>query len=442
VDKQWRLPRDQCKHRYETRFNQNPFIANTYLRKALRRYELLHTNAINSMNIVDDLLETDPNKVKYKYILADISHCGLNNRLISIISLYLISLLTDRILLIYSDSFGVDEIFCQAFEYSDWIFPVTVPWDSIKNLALNSPCKAISYSEEPFTHHVSTEDIVATNHHWKDTQILHFFNGEHYFVPLLFANPYLKEKLHFLFPSLNVATTIGTYLFHPRDYLWDEILETYYHLKTISPVSAPLVGIQFRHGFKDATQPEVQCIPTANNSFGHQQPWPKNTAVFISSMYPITLNDFHLNGFLDAEWNVYQRYADLHESHELNATVHALHDVWLLSMTDVTILSHSSTFDYMAAAFKGSAGYYGYNHKMVSCEPPHQISSFYPGYANLMCSRPVSHEPEYIGWMPHREIEEIMLKETDTFMRATDMCQFNKKNGITRVGWQLIARNT
>jgi hypothetical protein len=444
----WSQPRDDCKHRYDHRFHQSSPLENFYLKKVMKKYELFHTKAINSGKIIDDLLQKDENAIVYKYIYLELDVSGLCNRLINVLWLYVFALLTNRILLVRSTSFDLNALLCQPFEYSDWIYPETkVPWETIKSLRENDRIHWKFKTFEGF----HTEDIQrlvsevnlldhSTNsgneespaHHINKYQILHFKGQERYYMPLLFLNPFLHSTLHTLFPTYNVATPLVRYLIHPRNHVWNDIMSSYNHIKIMNNNNL-YVGIQFRAG--DNYDNQWNCIPRAGPNL-----WPVNTTIFPSSLFKFHIEMFINRGYENARtWNLYPKYIDLSENHEIEQQYHALHDIFLLSLSDVTILSPRSSFAYMTQALKG-----------VSCHFPNSpvvrmCSRFLRNQESRKCYLPPSHEICYQDIMHSEKLNNLVQSaEASKFiMRCEDICQNQTRNNNEEygLGWKLIAKS-
>ena len=119
---------EHCLHRNEQRFRQNPLIYNTELKNALLRYNEIHKscNQYIQKEILTPINDKETlNQMKCKYIILNVDISGLGNRLMTVLTYYLMALLTDRVLLILSEEYNWNEIFCEPFYNSSWIFPTS-----------------------------------------------------------------------------------------------------------------------------------------------------------------------------------------------------------------------------------------------------------------------------------------------------------------------------
>ena len=133
---QSKLQQDVCMHKREKRYQQNPYIANPYLRQALESYEILHAQA-TAGNVTEDLLRaaTSQDGAVHRYLYLELTVSGLGNRLNSLLSGFLYALLTRRILLVSAGTYSFDDLFCQPFSGGNWLWPVEVSFDHLVNMA-------------------------------------------------------------------------------------------------------------------------------------------------------------------------------------------------------------------------------------------------------------------------------------------------------------------
>lgn len=129
---------DVCMHKREKRYQQNPYIANPYLRQALESYEILHAQA-TAGNITEDLLRAATSKdggAVHRYLYLELTSSGLGNRLNSLLSGFLYALLTHRVLLVSAGTYSFDDLFCQPFSGGNWLWPQVVTYDHLVNIAV------------------------------------------------------------------------------------------------------------------------------------------------------------------------------------------------------------------------------------------------------------------------------------------------------------------
>lgn len=201
------------------------FHNNGALDKATHRYEIRHQSYDHSLfesvsrnetkNAVED---------KHRYILVILDNfAGLGNRLLLLISSYLLALLTDRMIYVYTNEFSIDDILCQPFPKSNWILPNSVNWkqnvDGIFRLYFYHDREYESSKPVGFSNISDTTVGMGRKPIW-------VVYGNQYFVPLLFMNPFLREQLISWFPDFKIASVLAPYLLHPSDSVWRNILDT------------------------------------------------------------------------------------------------------------------------------------------------------------------------------------------------------------------------
>ena len=284
--------------------------------QALKRYESLHYDSISKEAPVDVFQKAGTDS-KYKYVYAHVGSSGLGNRLLNIISSFVLALITDRVLVVYSPHYDLQKVFCEPFPNSSWILPHEVKVPGGKMV-------------DQYGLTLETTDFKTL-----DTQIIQMRDVEQYFMTQLFVNKHLIGRLNELFPGRNVGTVISKYLLHPVNEIWADILHTFEHRDS----NILTVGLQVRHPAVSATA-MLTCLP----------PLPQTAHIFIASLGNLVQEV--KNAY--PTWNVTQRFVEGGERHDLTQVKTALHDIFLLSMCDKVVISVRSTFGYMIMALKGS----------------------------------------------------------------------------------------
>lgn len=317
----------KCLHKKETRFNQRIPIESPALRVVLKRYEELHKEATTTENIKEVFLSADsPDKVKYKYVYMQQGSSGLGNRLISILSGFLFALLTDRVLLIKSMDYDFNSLLCQPFHNSSWILPEGIEINKISDkIKRGGSAGGGQYGN------MKEPDYIRE---LKNVPLYYMIDSEQYFMPYIFGNLEFKERLEKWFPSKNVGTVLGKYLFHPRDDIWQEVLESFQS----KPALGHSLGMQVRT--QSNWNQQLSC-------FGDI---PNESYIYIASLGNIKDNLKKIN----PTWIITQKYSEGSQVNDLNQVKHALYDIFLLSLTDRCAISAHSTFGYLIMALKGS----------------------------------------------------------------------------------------
>ena len=167
--------------------------------------------------------------VKSKYVYVYAGSSGLGNRLLSILSAFLLSLLTNRVLIIYSPHYDFSEIFCTPFPNSTWVLPHEVNIPGGKTIGKYSVTNAV------------------TDFSTVDAEIIHIQDAEQYYLTDFFLNKHFIDRLQQLFPGRNVGTVLLKYLIHPTNNLWADIVKTFQERDK----DALTVGIQVQFNIRN-----------------------------------------------------------------------------------------------------------------------------------------------------------------------------------------------
>lgn len=346
---------NSCKHRHENRFHQNSRHENSVLKEALYSYEALHAHCY-SRGIISELIQPILSKddIKCKFIYVETDQSGLGNRMLTIVSYFLLGMLTDRVLLLKSNDYNLDELFCQPFKSSNWLVPVTFQFQEVIDLDPSSSDIKLKYGDNGLNDQweiFSSESLFSNTSDSRNVairQIWYIEHGEQYLIPTFFQNIAFQSKLNLWFPNRNVATPLIRYLFHPQDSIWEDIVSTYTNRNS----SRFSLGVHLR--WSDVRDPSDDCFDKV----------PSEADVFISSLGKYEQNNLPLwmrpQLWADSSsrnWTLHQKYAPGGEAHNQQQAVTAIHDMWLLSLTDKTILAATSTFSYIIQSLRGKPLY-------------------------------------------------------------------------------------
>lgn len=346
-------------HRNERRFNQNPYIHNKALREAFERYTNLHRQSITTENLIEAFKRPihDPKKdIKSKYIVLQM-HNGLGNALLSIMSAFFLAFMTDRVLLIDGDQFDIRDLLCQPFEGSDWALPKELDFKLVQDQA-HRTMNRTEYNTPNKVKIVRGDDVMQTYRfacgdgmkEIENIQILYMWDFEQYWVPYWFLAKEHQEKLNLLFPDHNPATYLAHFLIHPHDDVWADILDTMKESYTLDLN----IGVQDRGQNIDTE--EVKCLDTLlKDPTQHKH-------VYIASMHDrmkdSIMSEYNQSINITQKYSHHTGYFPHGEQHDLIQDRTALHDMFVLSMANVMVLSTHSTFGYLAMSLKGEGGYY------------------------------------------------------------------------------------
>lgn len=399
-----------------------------YLISRLRSYEALHKRCGPHTEPYNKTVEqlkksgkqTGPSDCNY---VVWISFSGLGNRILTLASAFLYSLLTNRVLLVDR---GVDiaDLFCEPFPDFSWLLPTDFPLasrfshfdqksvHSYGNMVKNNIFEVDSTLPFVYLHLV---------HDYGDHDKLFFcdqdqsflervpwlvMKTDNYFVPSLFLIPSFEEELRNLFPEKQtVFHFLGRYLFHPTNQVWG--LVTRYYQSYLAK-SDERIGIQIRvfdtgvGPFQHVLDQILACTLNENllpkiNRQEHIIGTPgkqKSKAVLMTSLssgyfekirdmyweYPTTTGDFI---------GIYQPSHEQHQQTENQMhNIKAWAEMYLLSMTDKLVTSSWSTFGYVAQGLGGMKPWILYKpenstapdppcHRAMSMEPCFHAPPFY-----------------------------------------------------------------
>jgi hypothetical protein len=173
---------------------------------------------------------------------------------------------------------------------------------------------------------------------WQNVQILHI-SGNHYFLPLLFANPTYARILNEWFPDGNVASTLLSYLFHPRDYIINNIKQTFKDSRRFYRI-----GLQARNFYGPinlaVANTAIHCLDTL-----------KPEHVFVASLH-CEVSEHLANHRL---WNITHRYSEGKQLTGRKQASEAVHDIWMLAACEDLVVTKRSTLGYMAVAIRKKA---------------------------------------------------------------------------------------
>lgn len=369
---------NSCQHKRERRFGQNPPISNPHLRDAIKSYEELHNKALLTESTITALHRHVQNErdITNRYlILSTPQHVGLGNRLLPLMSAYLLAMLTDRILLVDFMEYSVRDILCEPFNNSSWTLPETTKWAIINsrlptgpvNIQNVNPGELVKLAVAKFSEREDDKVYLQTlacagdlGERLRNVQILHV-SSNHYFLPMLFANPAYAEKLKSFFPDGNAASVLARYLFHPRDHIWEDILSTMTKSHEELRVGLQIRSLQGNFSLS-LVREAAECLDGLGPSIH----------IVLASLYPEASQYLYEHRL----WNITHRFVDHLQERGKHQAARALHDIWTLSMCEELVTTRRSTMGYMAAILRGRPHMFqagleskGYCHQSVSHEP-------------------------------------------------------------------------
>lgn len=112
----------KCRHRWTRFLEQNTIKVPSQLQEWFDRYNRLHDRMLREQSIEESLrapLNSPTNRIRYLvWVPTGLDYGG---HLLSLLSTYLLALLTDRVLLVVA--MGEADVFCEPFSRSSWILP-------------------------------------------------------------------------------------------------------------------------------------------------------------------------------------------------------------------------------------------------------------------------------------------------------------------------------
>ncbi|VVA91265.1 unnamed protein product [Arabis nemorensis] len=395
---------DSCLSRYHKSFlyrKASPYKPSEYLVSKLRSYEMLHKRCgpgTNAYKKATKKLNQDENYAKKsvgecKYIVWIASY-GLGNRILTLASVFLYALLTERIVLV-DQSKDISDLFCEPFPGTSWLLPLDFPLmsqlDSYnKNysrcygtMLINQSINSTSIPPHLYLHILhDSRDQDKMFFCGKDQTLINkvpwlIVQTNVYFIPSLWLNPTFQTELIKLFPQKEtVFYHLARYLLHPTNQVWGMVTRSYdaYLSRADETLGIQVRVFSRRAGYFEhvmdqilactqrekllpqvASQEESQVVITTNNT----SKTPKLKAVLVTSLYP-EYSDTLKNMYWErptSTGDIVQVYQPSGERvQQTDKKLHdqkALAEMYLLSLTDNIVTSARSTFGYVAHSLGG-----------------------------------------------------------------------------------------
>ncbi|CAN8272241.1 unnamed protein product [Cochlearia groenlandica] len=394
----------------------SPYKPSEYLISKLRSYEMLHKRcgpntkaykeATKNLDHDDDDNYASKSYGECRYIVW-IAGYGLGNQILTLASVFLYALLTDRIILIDQRK-DIKDLLCEPFPGTSWLLPLDFPL--MKYIDGYNKEYSRCYGTMVNNHTINSTSIpphlyLHNQHDSRDEDKLFICEKEHslvnkvpwlimranaYIIPSLWFNPTFQPELMKLFPQKHtVFHHLGRYLFHPTNQVWGMITR-YYHAHLLKPDER--LGIQIRVFAKDAgyfqhvmdqvvacTQKENLLPELATQEdprFNISRPI-KLKGVLVTSLFP-EYSDNLKNMFWErpsATGEVIDVYQPSGERvQQTDKKLHdqkALAEIYLLSLSDNIVTSARSTFGYVAYGLGGLKPWFLYQPMgHVTPDPP------------------------------------------------------------------------
>ncbi|XP_002989072.2 fucosyltransferase 6 [Selaginella moellendorffii] len=351
------------------------------LSKALREYEKMHERCYLGRNLTQAILHPDPRDHCRYLVHAEAD--GLGNRLLTLATAFMYSLLTNRVFLV--DRRGhLSKLLCEPFNHS-WLLPEDFPYHlidkapklgTINNSELGNIVRLFLVNAETGDQRFFCPE---TRSDLEDVPWI-IWASNLYYVPRLFTFPEFWMRLTIWFPDVSLTfTQLSKYLLLPQNHVWHKITR----LRS-SYLSTPgkQLGMQVRlHHRGDpavfhrpSLERILQCLTenkllssvvnadfAKNNSIRYEEP-KKPIKVMVTSLqvkyYEELKNNFMNYPTADGRLiEVHTFSSDGVQTDSLEQAVNAMVEIWLLSTSDVFVSSSCSTFGYVAQALAGLRPY-------------------------------------------------------------------------------------
>ncbi|KAJ4915736.1 fucosyltransferase 6 [Raphanus sativus] len=398
----------------------SPYKPSEYLVSKLRSYEKLHKRCGPGTEAYKEATKNLGHGDEKNYANKSVGECkyavwvavyGLGNRILTLTSVFLYALLTERVVLV-DQSKDISDLFCEPFPGTSWLLPNDFPlmkkidgygrgYSRCYGTMLNN--HAISVNSTPSHLYL---DIL---HDSRDEDKMFFcpkdqtmidkvpwlvFKTNVYFVPSLWFSPTLRPELMKLFPQKEaVFHHLARYLFHPTNQVWGMI--TRYYKAHLARADETL-GIQVRvfsdqAGYlqhvmdqilsctqREKLLPQVVAQEESKVNVSTNQ---KLKAVLVTSLDP-EYADRLKNMFWEQPSStgeiieVYQPSGEKFQ--QTDKKIHdqkALAEMYLLSLTDKIVTSARSTFGYVAHSLGGLKPWLLYQPKGFTAPDPPCIRS-------------------------------------------------------------------
>ncbi|KAL1202610.1 putative fucosyltransferase 7 [Cardamine amara subsp. amara] len=455
-----------CLSRYQSSLYRkpSPYKTSEYLVSKLRNYEMLHkrcgpgTDSYKraAEQIGHDHENRNITVGECKYIVW-VAVYGLGNRILTLASVFLYALLTERIILVDQRK-DISDLFCEPFPGTSWLLPLDFPlMGQIDSFNQEYPrCYGTMLKNHPINSNTIPSHLyLHLLHDYRDQDKMFFCQKEQslinkvpwlvvksnlYFIPSLWLNPSFQTELIKLFPQKDtVFYHLARYLFHPTNQVWGMVTRSY---NAYLSRADEILGIQVRvfsrqtKYFQHVMDQIVSCtqreklLPEAAAAQEESQVMnvsktPKLKAVLVTS-----LNPDYSNNLKNMYWERPTSTGEIIEIYQpskerIQQTDKKLHDqkalaeMYLLSLTDKLVTSATSTFGYVAQGLGGLKPWILYTPKKFKTpDPP--------------CGRGVSMEPCFLN-PPAHGCEAKKRINTAKIVPFVRHCEDLKKNGLKLV---------
>ncbi|MQM12518.1 hypothetical protein Taro_045437 [Colocasia esculenta] len=395
-----------------------PWKPSSYLVKSLRRYEARHrhcapyTESYNkTLSLLQNLTEMSAQTPECKYVVWT-PRDGLGNRMLSLVSAFLYTLLTGRVLLIDSSK-DMADLFCEPIPGSTWLLPPDFPLGRFHTFDRNHPQSYGMLTKNKSAvpgGRIPGVVYLYLAHNYDDDDKAFFcecagegslslqkipwmvMKSNQYFVPALFLNPAFEGELRRLFPEKEaVFHHLARYLFHPTNAVWGLITRYYWaylakadeqigiQIRVFNKKTSPfevvlnqivnctlskklLPEVMKKHNEKNYNLRGKLAAAAGSVEGGDRKRRPLKAVLLtsLSSGYLEKIKDMYwehpaaAGGGGEVDVSVHQpSHEEWQQTERGQHDMKALAEMYLLSLSDALVTSGWSTFGYVAQAMGG-----------------------------------------------------------------------------------------
>lgn len=345
-----------CIHKSTTSLNQNQYSFNAKFDNIIREYEKMHERCHATFSERLSQPHNISSQGDCKYLIFS-GKSGFGNRIMALLSSFTVALLTNRTFYIYNEGWNVSEVLCSPFPNSNWHLE-NEAYSQVersrhigeKHFDYNSMSYSYYSVNLPYTIY-DTIDFMSPENPYSKILIWEINGVDQYYLPLLFLNPFSYPTLNEWFPDHLPALQLAPYLVHPQDDVWSSILQTWTKLSGTTSGGggdsrrALIVGAQYRWGYFNFSDDCIELSNFYDSSVSLQLP-PK--------LYIISMHDFRSDAAKDhPTWEIHQDHDDkVIENYNTWQMKRVAHDVWILSLTDIALVTGFSTMAYLISALR------------------------------------------------------------------------------------------
>ncbi|ERN15847.1 galactoside 2-alpha-L-fucosyltransferase [Amborella trichopoda] len=348
-----------------------------------------------------------------QYVIWGASGDGLGNRLMSLMSAFLYSILSARVLLIDYPEWR--ELFCEPFLGSTISIPQGAAFDrgigawnvefldakcgsplsSVNNGGCNNTIVKLSLDHDTPLREYDFVMCPLGYSRLRNVPFVTIRECNQYLVPGFYANPVLTPLMDLLFPERNVFHVLSRYLLSPSDPMWHSIRDDT-DVQASRRIGIQIREFQFEKYTSEYDDNIVRCLWERGGilprRFRKGVCEGEYLAIHVATLekgHVLKVNETMkiIEEETGVEARVSRQAVDGREAHDAAHQEEALIDIWVLSMSHVLITSIYSTFGYVASALSGVAANFIDKREGESCKVSNGVEPcFHAAPKLLVCS--------------------------------------------------------